>query len=39
MHWNKPEDPSVSILEENTTVLGLTQIVTPQPIDKKTSLI
>ena len=22
MHWNKPEDPNVSILEENTTVLG-----------------
>ena len=28
IHWNKPEDPNVSILEENTTVLGLTQIVT-----------
>ena len=28
MHWNKPEDPNVSTLEENTTVLGLTQIVT-----------
>ena len=30
MHWNKPEDPNVSILEENVTVLGLTQIVTSQ---------
>ena len=28
IHWNKPEDPNVSILEENATVLGLTQIVT-----------
>ena len=28
MHWNKSENPNVSILEENATVLGLTQIVT-----------
>ena len=28
MHWNKPENPNVSILEENASVLGLTQTVT-----------
>ena len=27
MYWNKPEDPNVSILEENTAFLGLTQKV------------
>ena len=39
MHWNKPEDPNISILEENATVLGLTQIFTSATHRNETSLI
>ena len=38
MHWNKPEDPNVSIPEENATVLGLTQIATT-PTHRKGNII